>query len=77
MALYQFYFLHRSIRWCFFNIHPNMEHNISLLNEFEDPTGLSLLPSLIYHPSVVMYHLSATNRGPVTAMDSVLDGENQ
>lgn len=77
MALYQFYFPHRSIRWCFFNVHPNMEHNIFLLNEFEDPTGLSLLPSLIYHPSVVMYHLSATDRGPVTAMDSALDGENQ
>jgi hypothetical protein len=54
-----------------------MEHNISFLNEFEDPNGLSILPSELFHPSVVMYHVSATNRGPVTAMDSVLDGENQ
>jgi hypothetical protein len=77
MALYQHYFPYRPIRWCFFQVHPNMEHNISFLNEFEDPNGLSILPSELFHPSVVMYHVSATNRGPVTAMDSVLDGENQ
>lgn len=51
-----------------------MDHNISLLNEFEDPTGLSILPSVLYHPSVVMY---GTDRSRITAMDSVLDGENQ
>src|SRR5580700_3229428 len=68
MALYHVYFPYRSIRWCFFCVHPNMEHNISLLNEFEDPTGLSILPSELHHPSVVMYHLSATDCGPVTAM---------
>ncbi len=54
-----------------------MDHNISLLKEFEDPTGLSILPSVLYHPSVVTYHLSGANHGPITAMDSVLDGENQ
>lgn len=56
--------------------HPNMEHYISLLNEFEDPTGLSILPPELYHPSV-MYHLSATDHGLVTAMDLALDAENQ
>jgi len=53
-----------------------MEHYISLLNEFEDPTGLSILPPELYHPSV-MYHLSATDHGLVTAMDLALDAENQ
>lgn len=72
MELYQLYFPSRSIRWCFFEVHPDMDHNISLLHEFDDPIGLSSLPAVAYRS-----HRSQIDHNRIVVKDTVLDGENQ
>lgn len=70
MEMYQLNFPTRSIRSCFFEIHPYMDHNISLFQEFDDPTGLSLVPAIVFNATTADLVTFAVN-------DSVLESENQ
>jgi hypothetical protein len=44
MALFQQHFPHRLIRWCFFQIYPDVDENVILLSELNDTTGQWLQP---------------------------------
>jgi hypothetical protein len=70
LELYQLFFRQRSIRWCFFEVHPDFDPNIPLLHEFEDPGWLCPLPSVAYYRPQV-------NNSSNLVKDSVLGGENQ
>ena len=70
MQLYQLLFGQRSIRWCFFEVHPDLNPNFPLLHEFDDPSGMFFLP-------LVPYYRAEINDYPTVVKDSVLEGENQ